>query len=344
MFAPVAMALALFPAQAARAECKLGLLATIPINFVNGQPMVDVSINGKPAHLRFSLNDATFFWGSVLKDYGLKEEVGYSLGQAFGPGGSADVTTVSIREFKVGDSIQKGAHYFVAPEFKKPDEAGLFGSGVFDGVNDVELDFAHNAARVFKASGCKGDDVVYWGGNYSVVDATQRGFLPIKLSGATVNGALGVGNEVTFVTSDAARRAGVNSQASSSLPMGMLAAGAVKPLDVLIANFPEIVIGDETIKNAPLAVGNIWPPQNAETTVVVGADFLGYQSIKLFGRKRKNTDVLPEIVLGADFIKSHRIYISNSERKVYISYIGGVLFEDIYARLGVRDPRKPPNR
>src|SRR5689334_17787766 len=126
--ASVAMALVFGAGQAAHAECKLQLLATIPITFVNNQPMVEASINGKPAHLRFSLNNATFFWGSVLKDYGLKEEVGYSLGMAFGPGGSADVTTVSIREFKVGGSVQKGAHYYIAPEFKKPDEAGLFGS------------------------------------------------------------------------------------------------------------------------------------------------------------------------------------------------------------------------
>jgi len=331
-------------AQAAHADCKLQQLANIPISFVNNQPMVEASINGKPAHLRFALNNATFFWGSVLKDYGLKEEVSYSLGKAFGPGGSADVTTVSIREFKIGNAVQKGAHYYVAPDYKKPDEAGLFGTGLFNGVNDVELDFAHNVVRVFKAADCKGDDVLYWGGSYSVVDETQFGLLPVKLSGVTVNGALGVGNEVTFVTSDGARRAGVASHAASTLPMGMLAAGAVRPLDVVIANFPEIVIGDETIKNAPLAVGNIWPPEDIETTVVVGADFLGDQSIQIFGRQRKYIDVMPEIVLGTDFIKSHRIYISGSQKKVYISYIGGALFEDIYARLGAEDPRKTPSK
>jgi hypothetical protein len=338
--AAVTVALALLAGQSAHAACKLQLLATIPITFVNNQPMVDASINGKPAHLRFALNSATFFWGSVLKDYGLKEEAGYALGTAFGPGGTADVTTVSIREFKVGASVQKGAHFYVAPQFRKPDEAGLFGSNLFNGLNDIELDFAHNAARVFKADGCKEDDVVYWGGSYSVVDENRFGLMPVKLSGRTVNGTLGVGNEVTFVTSDAARRAGINSQAASSLPMGMLAAGTVKPLDVSIANFPEIVIGDETIRNAPLAVGNIWPPDNTTTMVVVGADFLTEQSMELSGKKIIDVDRLPEIVLGADFIKSHRIYISASQKKVYISYIGGALFEDIYARLGAEDPQK----
>ena len=314
ILAVTAAALTLCAAQAAHADCKLQQLASYPISFVNNQPMVDVTINGKLAHLRFNIGYQTVFWGTVLKDYGLKETVGYTVGWVTGPGGSTETTATVVSELKMGDVVQKDAYVGVAYKLVKPGEAGIFGTDLFNKFNDVELDFAHNVVRVLKADGCKDDDVVYWGGNYSVIEESRSGYLPMKLAGTTLRGYIGAGNEVTFVTLEGAQRVGVTPQAAGPLPMGMLAEGVVKPIDVSIANFPELVIGDETIKNAPLAIGDIYPGSRG--------------------------DFDPEIVLGADFLRSHRVYISRQQKKVYFSYLGGNLFEDIYARLGAPDPRK----
>ena len=49
-----------------------------------------------------------------------------------------------------------------------------------------------------------------------------------------------MGNEVTFVTPEGARHAGVTSQAVGALPMGMVAGGLLKPIDVAI--FPRQVL------------------------------------------------------------------------------------------------------
>jgi hypothetical protein len=315
--APVALALALGLGlgQAAHAECKLQQLTSIPISFVNNQPMVNGTINGKPARLRFTLNNRTWIWNSALKEYGLKRLLNYAKGIGFGPGGQTDLDGVFIAELKIGELVQKNTYYYLALDVNATDEAGLFGDDLFDNRNDIELDFAHNVVRVFKSPGCKDDDVVYWGGNYSVVERNAGGFLPFKLGGKPLNGSLSPGNEVTFVTLDGAKRAGVSLRAAGLLPMGMVAGGTLKPVDVSIANFPELVIGDEIIKNAPLAVGDIWVND-------------------YFHR--------PDVVLGADFIRSHRIYIAAQQKKVYFSYVGGELFQDIYARLGAPDPRKPP--
>ena len=35
----------------------------------------------------------------------------------------------------------------------------------------------------------------------------------------------------------------------------------------------------------------------------------------------------PEMLLGADFFRSHRIYVAMSQKKVYASYIGGPVFK-----------------
>lgn len=318
--------LALSAGQAARAECKLQLLAAIPITFVNNQPMVEVSINGKPADLRFTLGVRTWFWGSAADKYGLNAGH-YDDLLAYGPGGKTTATSVRIHELRIGSFVQKDGSFYLAPKVNNPEEAGVFGSGMFNDKNDIELDFAHNAVRVFKPDGCKDDDVVYWGGNYSVVAETKQGHIPIQVAGQTLDGALEAGNEVTFVTLKGASQLGASLKAAGSLPMGMLAGGMLKPIDVSIANFPELMIGDETIKNEPLAVGDIFPENREEPDGrPISHDFIAR----------------PEIVLGADFARSHRIYISRDQKKIYFSYVGGVMFQDIYKRLGAEPVPAPP--
>jgi hypothetical protein len=33
------------------------------------------------------------------------------------------------------------------------------------------------------------------------------------------------------------------------------------------------------------------------------------------------------MLLGADFFRSHRVYVAKSQGKVYVSYVGGPVFE-----------------
>ena len=327
VLAPAVIALALCAGSAAQAKCKLQLLAEIPITFVNNQPMVQVSINGKPADLRFSLATRTWFWGSTADKYSLKTQHYDGDLLVYGPGGKTTGLSVRIHEFKLGEFVQKDATFYLAEKVNNPEEAGVFGSGMFNEKNDIELDFAHNAVRVFKPDQCKEDDVVYWGGSYSVVGETKPGRFPIKVAGQTLDGSLNAGNEVTFVTMQGARHLGAPLRAAGSLPMGMLAGGMLKPIDVSIANFPEVVIGDETIKNAPLAVGDIFPVNKEDPDGrPISHDFMDR----------------PEMVLGADFARSHRIYVSRDQKKVYFSYVGGVMFQDIYKRLAAERIPDPP--
>jgi hypothetical protein len=317
ILAAAAMALSLCASQTAHAECKLGLLVTIPITFVNNEPMVSVTIDGKPANLRFSLGGDIFFWGSMLRDYGQREIAGTAMGMAVTlGGGKAEVRGVQIHELKIGDTIYKDKYFLILDRVEKAGEAGIFGTSTF-AKNDIELDFAHNAVRIFKPDNCKNEDVVYWGGTYSVAERKKDGYYTFDLDGKALKGTLGAGNEVTFVTPTGASHAGVTSQAAGALPMAMVAGGLIKPVDVSIANFPELVIGDETIKNIPLAVADIYPGL-------------------------KDASRAPDVILGGDFIQSHRIYISNEQKKIYFSYVGGVMFQDIYKRLGAERIPAPP--
>lgn len=310
----LAIAAALFVAPAAHAECKLQQLASIPISFVNGRPMVEATINGKPALLRFSLGPSIWLWGSALKEYDLKQdgpiERGANVGRNF------LVSKTVVHELEVGRSIQKDAREYLAVNVQREGEAGLYGNDLLNRKNDIEFDFAHNAVRVFKPDGCERDDVVYWGGAYSVVDEDPDGYLAVKLSGHKVNGTISPGNEVTFVLADEANRSGVPLRRAGSLPKDILEDGGMKSVDLSIGIFSQIAIGDEIIKNAPLPVGNVLSMSHAWNA--------------------------PDILLGADFLKAHRIYVSAAQRKAYVSYGGGAPFDDVYARLGVPPPMPKP--
>jgi hypothetical protein len=37
----------------------------------------------------------------------------------------------------------------------------------------------------------------------------------------------------------------------------------------------------------------------------------------------------PNMLLGADFFRSHRVYVAREQRKVYVSYMGGPVFQTI---------------
>jgi len=62
-----------------------------------------------------------------------------------------------------------------------------------------------------------------------------------------------------------------------------------------IATFPVLKIGEEEVRNARLHVGDIGP--------------------------------LTDMLLGADFFLSHRIYVASSQTQVYFTYNGGPVFK-----------------
>jgi hypothetical protein len=44
---------------------------------------------------------------------------------------------------------------------------------------------------------------------------------------------------------------------------------------------------------------------------------------------------VPRMLIGADFFRSHRIYVARDQRRVYVSYVGGRVFD-------LSDPRPDP--
>jgi len=57
------------------------------------------------------------------------------------------------------------------------------------------------------------------------------------------------------------------------------------------------------------------------------ADIFGEdKDVPLGSRAKQDLGDFPDMILGTDFFMAHRVLISNSQRKVYITYNGGKLF------------------
>jgi hypothetical protein len=86
------------------------------------------------------------------------------------------------------------------------------------------------------------------------------------------------------------------------------------------AVFPTFSFGDETIKNARLQIADLF---EADKEVELGSHIAA-----------SVMDNAPQMLLGADFFKAHRVYVSRGQKKVYVSYVGGPVFEAPRSALG----------
>jgi len=186
---------------------------------------------------------------------------------------------------------------------------------------DVEIDIQAGVINIFMPKGCEDDSLAYWAKNYNVADMliTERDsdhiLINAKANDANVIAMLDSGSPVSSLTIEAAHRAGLDPDSP-----GVIAAGAVSGIggvqtESWLGKFGSFTLDQETIKPAKLIFY-----RQAMAAAEVGSRF-------------EKSAMDSEMILGADFIRSHHILISNSQRKVYFTYSGGAPFQSFGPRL-----------
>jgi hypothetical protein len=86
-----------------------------------------------------------------------------------------------------------------------------------------------------------------------------------------------------------------------------------------VAPFQTFQLGDETITNAKLRMADLAQHhRRARTGTRIAV---------------ANQDA-PEMIIGADFFRSHRVYVAYSQKKIYFTYNGGPVFQVVGPALG----------
>jgi tetratricopeptide (TPR) repeat protein len=267
------------------------------------RPTVEAQINGTPA--LFTL-DSGAFWSMLspasAQQYQLRLDYNRVRGlYVQGIGGSTRVAVTTLKTFTVFNIPLHNVDFIVGGSEPGKDTVGLLGQNILR-IADVEYDLAQGALTLFKPENCKHADLVYWaksGDPYSVIDIEETTPLEphttgkVSLNGAKVRVQFDTGASTSLVGLHAAASAGKKPGDPGVEPAGYTTGIGRKLVQTWIATFPELKIGDEEVHNARLRFGDL------------GA---------------------VDMLLGDDFFLSHRVYVANSQRKLYFTYNGGPVF------------------
>ncbi|MGH8227231.1 MAG: aspartyl protease family protein [Steroidobacteraceae bacterium] len=300
----VSLALALCT-QSASAKCVLARLAELPVSMVGLRPVVAAKINGTAA--TFIVDSGAFF--STITPAGASryrlrlKPAPYGL-RVSGVGGSSDAQVTSVGVFTLGAATLHNLQFIVAGGEVGVEAAGVLGQNILQ-LADTEYDLANGIVRLWRPRGCRHSVLAYWASAepYSVVDIRQDvsigGAFMIataRLNGVAIRVMFDSGSGDSLVTLRAAKRAGFRPDGSGVRQGGLVRGVGEHPVPSWIAPFASFTIGGEQIRHTQLRVANFY-----------------------FG----GVDML----LGADFFLSHRIYVALSQRKLYFSYNGGPVFK-----------------
>jgi tetratricopeptide (TPR) repeat protein/predicted aspartyl protease len=291
----------------ASAECKRAAV-DLPVTMSGTRPLIDAKINGQD--VRLLLDSGASF--SVMS-----APVAKQLNMKLGPappglsvrgvvGGSVDIAVGTAKVMSIANADIPRVQFLVGGS-----ETGGGGSGIL-GQNflidwNVEYDLAKGLIRMFKDSDCSKQFLAYWAlQNPERVTITNIDRVSLRypqaIGHAFVNGEkirvlFDTGASKSVLLLKAAQRAGMKLDSPDVIDGGETGGMGRGMAKSYIAPFASFKFADgEEIKNARLRVADL------------------------------DLD-LADMLIGADFFLSHRIFIANSQAKVYITYNGGPVFD-----------------
>ncbi len=306
---PCALALVIFgwwlAPRPALAACKLGQMAELPVTMSDSKPILTAKINGEDA--RFVADSGAFF--SMITEASAAQ---FNLRLTPAPwglyvkgiGGNVDPSIATVKVFTLAGIPIKNVEFLVGGStIGGSENVGVLGQNFFR-IGDVEYDLARGVIRLMRSEGCRHALLAYWvkpSDPYSVMDVEAATLQSphttgtALINGATIRVMFDTGASTSLLSLKAAARAGVKPDSPGVVAAGYesgIGRGSVKSY---IGPFSSFKIGDEEIRNTRLRFGDIDLP---------------------------NADML----LGADFFLSHRIYVAGNLHKLFFTYNGGPVF------------------
>ena len=294
--------------------CRLGKIVEFPVTMRDLRPLVTAKIND--VDVRFVLDSGAFYSmisaasAAALKLKTSPAPFGFYLQ---GVHGTADVSIGRAKTFTLAGVPMHDVQFLVGGSEAGQGSIGLLGQN-FLHVADVEYDLGQGVVRLMQPEDCRKGFLAYWVGKsapYSVIDLVSEPELSSRTTGRTIrlSPALGFahvnGTEIrvlfdtgaaqSILSLKAAARAGIKPESPGVVSAGASYGIGRSTFASYLAPFASFKVGDEEIKNARLRIGDIDLP---------------------------NADML----IGADFFLSHRIYVANSQNKLYFTYNGGPVF------------------
>lgn len=292
------------PANAADSKCKVFRILELPITMNSLRPTIPVKINNRDA--KFVLDSGAFYSimsSATAAEYDLKLTPAPFGFRIMGVGGSAEAQIATVKEFTIVGITVKNVQFLVGGSEVAAYE-GVLGQNLLEKF-DVEYDLASGAIRLFRTEDCEHTLLAYWlkpGQDYSsmhidFIDPANPHTIGVAyVNGQSIRVAFDTGAFTSLLSAKAAARAGIKPDSEGVVEAGYSGGFGRGRVKTYIARFASFKIGDaEEIKNARLRIADM--------------------------------DLrFADMLLGADFFVSHRIFVANREHKLFLTYNGGPVF------------------
>ena len=305
--------------SSAAAKCNLVEVGTLPVHMEGLSPLVDAKINGHSTRL---VADSGAFFSTLSSADAEKFELKalpVRLIYIQGVSGWLTAKIQTAEAFSVLGHTFKNIDFVAAPETFGRSVSGLLGQN-FLNVTDTEYDLSNGIIRFFHADACNDAMLAYWdnGGPYSVIpisktSSEKRNVLgKVSVNGVEITAQFDTGSPYSGLSLQGAMRVGIK-KGDPRLKPGGASSGIGRRLNqTWIAAVDSFKIGDEEIRQTGLRVSEMYLPQ---------ADML----------------------IGADFFLSHRVFVANSQQKLYLTYNGGPVFKlDVIPDATAGEGKAPP--
>ncbi|MEO8305737.1 MAG: retroviral-like aspartic protease family protein [Betaproteobacteria bacterium] len=317
------------------ATCTLVKIEEWPVNVVRNHLIVDGAVNGQNVGIMIDTGATrSLVLRSAADRLGLARKEARNL-RMYGIGGETRVEIARVESFSIGNTTRKDWQLIVAGEREfGPGIDVILGDDFFHST-DVEFDLAHRAVRLFQARDCNGTSLAYWTKEVageveieSVLDARPQIIIEVKINGRPVRALLDSGAAFSILPIADAASAGVTPETPGVVKVDAGTGLGRNTFDIWIGPFRSFSIGNETIRDTAIRFGDLYKglTYTQTGTLVV----------------RKVGDFQP-MLLGADFLRAHRVLVAHSQRKLYFTYLGGPVFQPNGPAVPRSEPRPEGN-
>lgn len=286
-----------------RAACKLTSL-DLPVTMKGLRPVTTLGING--SNVPLMVDSGAFH--SVLT-FAAAKQLGLQVGplpyglRIEGFSGEVDAGLARVHRLRLPLGEIPDAEFLVGGNGEFSGTLGFLGRNILAAA-DAEYDLANGVIRLmFPNDDCRGQNMAYWAGEQPVSELPLlrdegRPKRPAIRTMAQINGQrlrvlLDTG-ATSVLSLRMARQAGI----TNLKPAGKAYGAGRGELEQWNATVERFTIGLETISNFELDVAD-------------------------YARDRSHNH---DMLLGVDFFLSHRIYVSNQQRRLYFTHNGGPVF------------------
>ena len=288
------------------AECKR-VAVDLPVTIAGTRALIDTKINHQD--VRLLVDSGAFFSmisAAMAQELKLKvRPAPYGL-SITGLGGKTVPSVATAKVFTIANVDIPNVEFLVGGSEAGSGSSGLLGQNFLVNWN-VEYDLAKGSIRLFRDTDCSKQFLAYWAIQnhqpYTVTDIENvspkypHAIGHAYINGEKINVLFDSGAFKSLLSLKAAARAGVRVDSPGVIEGGLTGGTGRNLVMSYIAPFASFKFGDgEEIKNARLRVADL--------------------------------DIgIADMLIGADFFLSHRIFVANTQNKLYFTYNGGPVFD-----------------